>query len=93
MPTCGNSGSSSNAQIAPRPGRSYQRASRAFTANQPSFAGTSSCPESSIRAAPTRASAPQRLGVAAGGLVALLAAEHPGQLVDEPGAVEADDRR
>src|SRR6185437_5142622 len=40
-----------------------------------------------------RPSAPQRLGVAAGGLVSLLPAEHPGQLVDQLGAVEADDRR
>ena len=44
IPTWGNSGSPSKQQIAPRPLRSAQTASRAFSTNQPSPAGTNPCP-------------------------------------------------
>jgi hypothetical protein len=41
IPSCGNSGSPSKSQAAPRPSRSHQRVSRAFRTNQPSPVGMS----------------------------------------------------
>src|SRR5262245_41890558 len=58
-PSCGNSASPSKPQRIPRPGRSSQRASRAFTTNQPSSVGTSPCSVCSSAASGTIALEPK----------------------------------